>query len=333
MASQPHSQNSNLFTAALHDVRYFTNMLRGISFATHATVTLEPAGLLVSVERGRFMSASAYLRRMMFDEFAYEPIDGQHNTVFELRLDYLLECLNIFGSGFASVNSSSELRSKKLGGEDSDDGNGRIDQYFQRTGDSRRTGMRMSYAGPGHPLVLLLSEDVAGPKTTCKITTLEPEEGLDLAFDDERKVVKIIMKSSWLRDALSELESWSCKNLTFMVTPPTVPASYSGKGKQTQAKQSNLRIRAEGAFGSTEMDYPNDKEVLESFECHEEVSFTYKFAHIHGCLQALKSSTKTSMRIDDEGLLSMQFMMPAPSEHITAFIEFRCLPLDEELVQ
>jgi len=147
----------------------------------------------------------------MFDEFVYNAPDGENaSTIFELRLDNLLECLNIFGSGFASVNSGSEPRSKRLNGNDSDDergpnGNGRIDHYFQRTSDSKHTGMRMSYAGPGHPLVLLMcaipllhkpthlpmsrSEDAAGPKTTCRITTLEPGDGLNLDFDDERKWV------------------------------------------------------------------------------------------------------------------------------------------------
>lgn len=50
-------------------------------------------------------------------------------------------------------------------------------------------------------------------------------------------------------------------------------------------------------------------------------------------LKALNSSTKTSLRIDDEGLLSLQFLMPSPrakgalgpaqNSGTEAFIEFR----------
>ena len=69
-------------------------------------------------------------------------------------------------------------------------------------------------------------------------------------------------------------------------------------------------------------------------------------------MRALQSSVKTSLRIDEEGLLSLQFMMPAPrrggDKGSQTFIEFwvrarllscrapvltapalQCLPLDE----
>lgn len=43
-------------------------------------------------------------------------------------------------------------------------------------------------------------------------------------------------------------------------------------------------------------------------------------------MKALQSSTKTSLRIDDDGLLSLQFLMPSPKVRGgggDAFIEFR----------
>jgi cell cycle checkpoint protein len=76
------------------------------------------------------------------------------------------------------------------------------------------------------------------------------------------------------------------------------------------------------------MDYPNDRDVLETFECTRPVSFTYRFGHISRTLRALQSSAKTSLRIDDEGLMSLQFLMPSPKAKIDepstdGFIEFR----------
>jgi hypothetical protein len=59
-------------------------------------------------------------------------------------------------------------------------------------------------------------------------------------------------------------------------------------------------------------------------------SCSYRFAHISRTIRALTSSTKTSLRIDDQGLLSLQFLMPAPrSQRVVsteAFIEFRVCP-------
>lgn len=115
------------------------------------------------------------------------------------------------------------------------------------------------------------------------------------------------------------------------------------------------------------MDYPDDRDVLEAFECFQITRFrcallsmvllyinrfvSYHFKHIAKTMRALQTSTKTSLRIDDEGLLSLQFLMPAPSlksnrEQTAAFTEFRvrqimfleaitnegnqCLALDED---
>ena len=77
------------------------------------------------------------------------------------------------------------------------------------------------------------------------------------------------------------------------------------------------------------MDYPNDKEVLESFSCSQTVSFSYHTTHISRTARALSSSTKTSLRIDGEGLLSLQFLMPSPvsAKKSEAFIEFRVCSL------
>lgn len=200
----------------------------------------------------------------------------------------------------------------------------RIDQYF---GTGKGTGMRMSYAGPGYPLTMLIAEDSNGPTATCEITTFDPEPHLDLPFDTSDTVLKIILKSSWLRDALSEIDP-SCDKLTIIGNPPPPP----GKAALSHPR---LRLQAAGNFGSTEMDYPNDKEVLETCECEQTVNFSYRFSHISKALRALQSSTKTSLRINEDGMLSLQFLMPAPKprgargSESSAFIEYRCLSLDE----
>lgn len=56
-------------------------------------------------------------------------------------------------------------------------------------------------------------------------------------------------------------------------------------------------------------------------------SHSYRFAHILHTIRALQSSTKTSLRIEAEGLLSLQFLVPVPKAKgvgtSDSFIEFR----------
>lgn len=100
-------------------------------------------------------------------------MDDLPNAAFEIQLNALIECMNIFGSSSGSGSSNSAKVRRFLGGDDSDretgthdsgntNGRGskkdrhdglRIDQYF---GAEKGTGMRMSYGGAGHPLTLLM---------------------------------------------------------------------------------------------------------------------------------------------------------------------------------
>ena len=52
---------------------------------------------------------------------------------------------------------------------------------------------------------------------------------------------------------------------------------------------------------------------------------SYRFGHISRTLKALQHTFKTSLRIDRDGLLSLQFLMPKPGRGGggDAFIEFR----------
>ena len=133
--------------------------------------------------------ATAYVFKDTFDEYAYHPenpseptlshdsessqTDHVENAAVEIPLNTLIDCLNIFGTASApsSLNASkyktwrraddgsdhdrddnrARDRNRQRGNEGA---NGRIDQYF--SGPEKRTGMRMSYAGMGHPLTLLL---------------------------------------------------------------------------------------------------------------------------------------------------------------------------------
>ncbi|KAJ7677254.1 Rad1/Rec1/Rad17 [Mycena rosella] len=343
--------------ASVHDVRYFAALLRGVNFVNRGTVTITKTGFVVMAEEARTLLGTAYI----FADDSQNSDPDEDNAAFEIPLNTLIECLNIFGTAGYSASASGaggttgKYKKWKRAGEDSDqegdedDARGRrqsngtargIDSYFGSAAE-KGTGMRMTYAGSGYPLTLLIAEDAAGPTTTCEITTYEAEPHLQLPFEPDRMQGKPVSpvksthqlrtQSSWLRDALSELDP-SCDKLTFIGNPP--PAT-NGKQRRLADATPMLRIQAAGTFGSTEMDYPNDRDVLETFECTRPVSFSYRFGHISRTLRAMQSSTKTSLRIDDGGLMSLQFLMPSPRAKTEvaadAFIEFRCLALDDEL--
>ncbi|KAF9553821.1 Rad1-domain-containing protein [Agrocybe pediades] len=312
-------------------------------------------------------------------EDAPEAEPNPEYPAFEIPLNTLAECLNIFGTAgpvpsnsasrssgsgggrgrgkgenggrrYQRLNEANPENNNNEGGEEGAEGeNGRgIDAYFDgKSGKASTTSMRLSYMGDGFPLTLIIAADSSGPTTTCEVTTYDPEPHLELELDTSNIVLKIILNPSWLREALSELDP-SCDKLTFIGNPKTVNVDMEEgyehlnerqrqkRAQRAQAGKPMFRIRATGEFGSTEMDYPNDRDVLESFECDTTVSFTYRFSHIARTLKALSSSLKASLRIDEDGLLSMQFLMPSPKSkngepRQNGYIEFRCIALDDDL--
>ncbi|KAI0818882.1 Rad1/Rec1/Rad17 [Irpex lacteus] len=358
LASQEDLQEQeapHVLSAYVHDVRYFAALLRCVSFAKMACITIMNHGLVVTTEEARTLIGTAYIFDEVFDEYTYNPPPHPHplsqssslnsdrgggdndeegnnnNTAIEINLSVLLECLNILGTaGPTTTNLKANEKAHRTGdagkdGREGGAGNARLDQYFGGSG--KKTGMRLSYAGAGYPLTLLIAEEADGPTATCEIPTFDPEPRLELPFDAEQTC------SSWLRDALSELEP-SCEKVTIIGHPPPP----DGRAPRTSAPP-RLRLKASGNWGSTElsthgeyvarqMDYPNDREVLETCDCPTAVSFS----HLQKTVRALQTSMKTSLRIDHDGLLSLQFLMPTPKARpgkpSNAFVEFRCMALE-----
>ncbi|TCD60781.1 ssDNA endodeoxyribonuclease [Steccherinum ochraceum] len=345
MSTQGSQGENHVLTASVRDLRHFATLLRGINISKKALIEINDVGMIVTVEEARSLLATAWIQKGVFDEFVYHP-PGQNaqpdnsqeadpeirNALFEVLLQPFVDCLNIFntaGGPSPSTKKKKKYRGFRNQGSDSDSDGGGAGGASGRSGRSggighylgseKGTGMRMSYAGKGYPLTILIAEDAGGPTATSEVTTYEPDPILDLPFDADMVVLRIILKSSWLQDALSELQT-NFDKLTIFANPP--PA---GKAPSANAPPM-LRLRAIGTYGTAEMDYPNDREVLETCDCTAPVSFTYKAAQIVKTLAALRSSLKTSLRIDEEGLLSMQMMVPikgAKGKAIDGFVEFR----------
>jgi cell cycle checkpoint protein len=142
---------------------------------------------------------------------SHEEESESSSTVFEVPINTFIDCLNIFGTAGASATTSNKLKKWKGDGDDDDDDElagrraGDQGQRRQQTflgGTEKGTGLRMSYAGPGYPLVLIMcvcsrvsvalcliswssAEDTNGPTATCEITTYDPEPTIELPFVHE----------------------------------------------------------------------------------------------------------------------------------------------------
>lgn len=116
------------------------------------------------------------------DEDADVGHEGNDNAAFEIPLNTFVECLNIFGTAGPSTGNITAASTNHIGRgvgrgqgagrgrgggggwrdadreEDEREGGGRgrgLDEFFGRTAEGK-TGMRLSYAGSGYPLTLIM---------------------------------------------------------------------------------------------------------------------------------------------------------------------------------
>ena len=173
------------------------------------------------------------------------------------------------------------------------------------------TALKMCYAGRGTPLKLLLAED-DGVVTDCSVNTQEPEELADFNFSSVDVTNKIIMKSIALRDAFQELDLTS--EFIQILMSPDVPY---------------FRISTFGNTGSAHIDYPNDSDMVETFECKKVQSNRYKTSLLKPSTKSLLLSNKVSIRMDNKGFLSLQYMILNEDGQI-CFVEYLCSPNEDE---
>ncbi|WRT67436.1 uncharacterized protein IL334_004407 [Kwoniella shivajii] len=338
------NQNSPVLLAETNDVRPFARLLRGIGLKHNAVMEITDAGFAVTVEEVRTLCAIAWVPTNLFTSFVYNP--PSNPATFEISLDALLQCLNIFGNaGAASAttgNSAGRSKRRWAGEGEAGGGEEEADEYSGngRKGKEKRTGMVMKWEGEGHDLNVLLTDDMRGPTTTCELRTLEPEELMNAQFDQDDMALYLIMKSEWFRDALFDLPP-SCTRITLLATPPKEPvpqvqpeATISSNGRHRhRAEVGQFKILAEGDFGITELDYPNDKEVLDKFDCQEKVKFSYHSSHFTLLHRALHQSVKICLQIEKSGFLCVQIMMPlgegVPVGGHSGILEFKMHALEE----
>ncbi|KAA1129391.1 ssDNA endodeoxyribonuclease [Puccinia graminis f. sp. tritici] len=297
-----------------------------------------------------------------------EEEEDEFDVKFEVSMSSLIECLNIFGTA-----SSHKTYTKNFADSAIDDGSSvtglpakrRFDDdslVYQKgkPGPSKArklptSAVRISYDGEGHPLVLLIED--SGVVTRCSLMTYEADELAQMEFPVERQMVHLIMKSDWLKSAFSQFDDKSGTDITFMFTPtpstgwsaPTEPTTYHNnrhKRDEDRANRPTFRIEVDGDLGCYTIDFPNDKDILDTFMCKipegldpqdlHQLGFvrnSYKLSHILKIKKALDVSSKTSLRVDDTGFLSLQLLIPleeaSTMKRKCGYVEFMCVPIED----
>lgn len=323
------ASNRPVFSAVSSSARQLLMLLRCISFAKRAQVRISAEGLRISTEEGSVMEAFIFLKKELFTSYTYLPPpppssqdDPPDPPTFEISLTSLLETLNIF--------SLSDPNASKRPGEYDNFTAHRLNRHAGISAFSTHaafgvTGVcSLSYDGEGSPLRIHMSE--SGVTTTSDLTTYEAESAEEIPFNRDALALKTIMRATYLLDAVAELSAMNPAHITLLATPTSRPGP-------------DLSLSAAGALGSAAVDFTtstsSETPVLETFYCPARTSASFKFGLVKHAQRAMAVATKVSMRLDEEGVLSMQFLVEVGGgsggggEPDTAFVDFRVVPLVE----
>lgn len=335
-----------LFTGVSTNAHHLYTLLSCIGFTSKATVQITPDGLRFSVEEGRVIQGLAFLDKSLFTSYTFNPTapanedeetrqnDGDTEDVayphFVVSLSALLETLKIFG-----INDLSEP-------------NGPRDTSLPQTNPASSAfsapallvdrSCTLQYAQHGAPLSIAITE--AGVKTTCELVTYEPEDDeADIPLQRDAIIMKIIMRSAWLHNAIAELDSSSPTILKmsacakrepyFALSGAGGPFSEStvefsvdqhneivgGTGQGADQSQMHKVLADDGSARARATRTKMAPTVTETFlvsppsSMGERIRQSYRFALIRKAARAMAVANKVSIRGDRQGVLSLQFMI------------------------
>ena len=310
-----------IFTAISSSARQLFLLLRCISFVSTVEVQITSKGLRFSAEETRVVQGLAFLEKSLFSSYHFNPSvnedarqgDSLFIPVFQISLPALLETLQIFG-----ISEPASSYRHQNGGFTSS-----YTAAFNTPALALGGTCRITYAHLGAPLSIIISEP--GVTTTCDLTTYEPAsnfagtdyDDFEIPFQRDNLTLKLIMRSTWLHDAMSDLSSTNPNVLVLSASSTSLPYfALDGIG---------------GPFGDSTVDFhPDPKQasttsvggakksapsVSETFHVspapgmHGRVKQRYRFELIKKAARAMALASKVSIRCDGQGVLSMQFMI------------------------
>lgn len=349
-----------LFTSLTTSARQLCQLLRCICFAPKAEVQITSQGLRFSVEETRVIQGLAFLESSLFSTFSLNTGNEDSSIPsFQISLPALLETLQVFGisdTGSSWRHPTGAFASSYA-------------TAFNTPALAIGGTCRISYSQIGAPLSITISE--AGVTTTCELVTYEPPASYE---EDERGIplqrnalcLKAIMRSTWLHDAISELSS---TNPTILIlsasntTPPYFILEGHGGPFGDSTVDFTPDLKRDESGSSTVVRGSRVPSITETFQVaapagsSDRVKQRYKFDLVKKAERAMAIASKVSIRIDRQGVLSMQFMIEVGEQHLgglreaggqtsngstmnisgtgaVSFVDFRLVPLvgedDEE---
>lgn len=280
----------------------------------------------------------AFLEKSLFTTYTFnlssEPGHTQDSEIepptFSISLPSLLETLQMFG--ITDAKSQNPFHR---------------DPYTSAPFSNQVLGFssgvcRLLYESAGSPLAIVLEEQ--GITTTCALTTYEPNFTDDIPFARDQLALKIIMRSSYLHDAIVELGSQSPKVLNMRADKESFTLSITSDLGSAQISFSHSAPAADShAHVTTNGNGESDTKtsaggLLETYLVPRKFSNSYKFSHIAAAKRAMAAATKVSIRADEQGVVSLQFMIEnvdgeGAGNGSVSFVDFRFVPLVAEDVE
>lgn len=339
-----------IFSAVSNSAHQLYILLRCIGFASKAFVQLTPDGIRFSVEDGRVMQGLAFLDKALFTNYIFNPPPGTSNNYpeedededndsssdnvvyprFLISLSALLETLQILGI--------SDTPSYTTAPSATDQSNQSASHAFSSRALHLDRSCTLGYTATGSPLTITLSEP--GMSTTCELTTYEPDDlddgssaaELDIPLQRDAITLKIIMRSAWLHNAITELTATNPTILSVSASDSRSPFfALSASGgpfsestvefsvdketpKSTGQDHHHKVLTEDGGSSSRSKRSRHAPAVAETFlvsppPSRSIVKQSYRFSLIRNASRAMAAASKVSIRGDRQGVLSLQFMI------------------------
>ncbi|KAJ5476527.1 hypothetical protein N7475_002256 [Penicillium sp. IBT 31633x] len=346
-----------LFSGISSNAHHLYTLLSCIGFAPKATVQITPDGLRFSVEEGRVIQGLAFLDKSLFTSYTFNPStdtepnnenDQAHDNNdfsqndqyphFVVSLSAILETLKIFGIN--ELSESNRPRETSI-----TQSNTASSSAFNAPALLMDRSCTLQYTQHGAPLSITITE--AGVKTTCELVTYEPDvDEADIPLQRDAIIMKIIMRSAWLHNAIAELDSSTPTILKlsacakrepyFALSGAGGPFSEStvefsvdqhneivgGPGQGTAQSQTRKVLAEDGSSRARATRAKIAPTVTETFlvsppaSMGERIQQSYRFALLRKAARAMSVANKVSIRGDRQGVLSLQFMVELDDQNI-----------------
>lgn len=237
------------------------------------------------------------------DEDDASEIDSAEVPTFQINIASFLETLQILGS----VDLANRAAKVEQDGYRSTTRNYRPEAFSNQALGIAGTCCLL-YPEANDPFSITIEE--GGVKTTASLTTYRPDMPDSIPFDRDQIVFRIILPSRHLLDALSEVATMAPGKLAITVLTKAPWLVLSGRS---------------GDLGTSNYDFRRGRDLIETFHVEEEWTQTYKFDLIKAAIEALRISSKVSIRGDAQGVLNMQFMVGIEGDD-NSFIDFTFVP-------